>query len=129
MPKKAAGLSGGCAEHVGEDISPSGAQWRVMVEGKTSSPGVAHAADLPPAAVQTVLTSCLFCGGLGEEQQKTQHLWKPPAAITGEGETVYKLAAGLSSQCPILQRKKKKRSVTAVLSARCLLDLEDQRGS
>lgn len=79
-----------------------------MVEGKTSSPGAAHAADLPPAAVQTVLTSCLFCSGLGEEQQKTQHLWKPPATITGEGEAVYKLAAGLSSQCPILQREEKK---------------------
>lgn len=34
-------------------------------------------------------------------------LWKPPASITGECEAVYQHATEFSSQCPILQRRKK----------------------
>lgn len=72
MPKKAARPARGCAQCIGEGTGPSTPPRRGTVEGKARSHGAAQAADPPPAAMQSVLTSHLFCGGLGEELQKTQ---------------------------------------------------------
>lgn len=117
MPRKAARPARGRALCIGEDTSPSTPPHRGTVEGKASLYAAAQAT--PPAAMRTVLSGHLFCGRR-TTAENSAGLWKLPAVITGEREAIYKHATKLSSQCPILQRKKK--SVTAGFSARCPLD-------